>query len=263
MPHVADLERRLDGALEAVSSTADGAVAARRDRQVAALAGALAVLLLAAMALAPIPSPGDVPAAPAAPARADLLGTVPATSPEPDLPDAMPAPAAIPDAPPVDLVALGGICGRLASMRDADALPALLEEAAQAIGASGLMLWLAEPSRQHLRIGAAAGYDARVVDRIGTVAVTDDHVTARAYRSAALVTAAARTGQPAAAAVPITGPDGVSGVVSVELTSNAAAALAASVAAVQIVAAQLSLLVAPAAGGDDTTLVVSERQAQG
>jgi len=241
MPHVDDLERRLDGGLDAVTSGMDRATAELRDRQAAAWGLTLAVVLLAAIVLAPLPRPAAI-AASSDSAAEDRLDTTPL----PDVPAAAPAPAA----PAVDLAALSLVCGRLAAVSDPQALPGLLEEAARAIGARGAMLWLADAAGQTLRIAAAYGYDPRLLARIGEVAASADNPTARAYRTGRAETQAARAGQPAATAVPVLGGDGVRGVLAVELVDETPAAVSTAAAAAAIVAAQLSLLVAPAADTD-------------
>ena len=243
MPHVDDLERRLDAALDAVATATETQVAALRDRQVAALAGALAALLVAALILAPLPRPAAAATADApTPAAAQEI----AAAPIPDVapPAAVVTPAPIAGAlPAVDLAALGAACTTLAAVRDGGALPAALHAAVTAIGARGAMLWLADADRQALRPASAAGYDPRLLARLGPVAVGDDNPTARAFREGLTVSSAARRGQPPAAAVPVAGAAGVTGVLAVEFGDEAPAAVAAATAAAAIVAAQLSLLV--------------------
>ncbi len=245
LPHVDELERQITETLAAATTTADREVATLRDRQVAALAGALATLLLAALVLTPLPAGRAADAAPdAAPAAA--------TEPMADLPLGPPlAAAAVPVgavAPPsaVDLPALAAVCADLAAVADARALPATLERAAAAIGARGLIVWLADADRRQLRVAAAAGYDARLLERLGAVDVAADNPTARAFSTGALVTADARRGQAAAVAVPLAGPAGIGGVLAAEFIATDPAEQAASSAAARVVAAQLAMLVAPA-----------------
>jgi hypothetical protein len=261
LPHVDELERQITEALAAATTTADREVAMLRDRQVAALAGALATLLLAALVLAPLP---------AGRTSAVVLETPAPTTPDPvaDLPLATgvavaPAPVAAPvpvvAAAPVDLPALAAVCAELAAVADASTLPATLERAAAAIGARGLIVWLADADRRHLRVAAATGYDARLLDRLGAVDVADDNPTARAFSTGALVTADARGGHAAAAAVPLSGPAGIGGVLAAELFASDSAGQAASSAAARVIAAQLTTLVAPVADAPTD----GERLAQG
>jgi hypothetical protein len=258
LPHVDELEHQITEMLAAASTTADREVARLRDRQVVGLAGALATLLLTVLVLAPLP---------AGRAADTGQGTVPSAVSDPldDLPLAPPVVAApvpvVAVAPPpaVDLPALAAVCADLAAVADASALPATLERAAAAIGARGLIVWLADADRRQLRVAAATGYDARLLDRLGAVDVAADNPTARAYSTGALVTADARGGQAAAAVVPLTGPAGIGGVLAAEFIATDPAGQAASTAAARVVAAQLALLVAPAADAPAD----GERLAQG
>jgi hypothetical protein len=259
MPHVDDLERRIAEALSAATATAEREVATLRDRQVAGLAGALVTLLLAALVLTPLPTGS------AAGAVLQTPDLGPSAEPLVDLPLAIsdvtaPRPvAAIALPPPVDLQALAGVCADLAALADSAALAAMLERAAAAIGASGLIVWLPDAERRQLRVAAAAGYDVRLLERLGAVDVADDNPTARAFARAELVTADARDGRPAAAAVPLTGPNGVCGVLAAELAARDLDGQTASTAAARVVAAQLAMLVAPAADAPAD----GERRAQG
>ncbi len=123
-------------------------------------------------------------------------------------------------------------------------MTAVLERVAPAIGASGIVVWLADADRTALRVAAAWGYDPRLVERFPAVPAGDDNLTARAFSTRAVVTAAGRSGQPAAVAAPIVGSSGATGVLSVELTSTGAPA-ADVVAVAGIVAAQLATLLEP------------------
>jgi hypothetical protein len=268
LPHVDELERQITEALAAATTTADREVAMLRDRQVAALAGALATLLLAALVLTPLPAGRTAAVVPEARAAttpdplADLpLATAVVAAPVPPaapLPVIAVAPAAV-----VDLPALAAVCADLAAVADAGALPATLERAAAAIGARGLIVWLADADRRHLRVAAATGYDARLLDRLGAVDVADDNPTARAFSTGALVTADARGGHAAAAAVPLIGPAGIGGVLAAELAASDPAGQAASTAAARVIAAQLTTLVAPAAEAAVPAPADGERLAQG
>ncbi len=257
-PHLEALERQIADAQSAATATAEGEVAALRDRQSAALAAALAALALAVLVLAPLPRvdaaapelPVDGPAGGGAPVP-DLPGVLAA---EPDRP--MPVVRA---APALDLTALAAVCGELSAMADAQALPALLDRAAAAIGARGVMLWLADGPRQTLRIAATAGYDARLIERIGPVDVGADNPTARAFATGHAVVTGTREGRAAAAAVPVIGTGGACGVLSAELGAGAPTEVAAASAALHIIAAQLATLVGSTA--DPTP--IADVQAQG
>jgi hypothetical protein len=263
LPHVDELERQIADTLTAATGTADREVATLRDRQVAALAGALAALLLAALMLTPLPR---VPAA--EPTPAPLVAAPPiASEPLADFPLTAPAPAAATPlaAPPaaVDLSALAGVCADLAAVSDAGVLPAALDRAAAAIGARGLILWLVDADRRHLQIAAAAGYDARLLDRLGAVDVGDTNPTARAFASGVLVTTDARDGRPATATVPLAGPGGTCGVLAAEFLAGDSERQAASTSAARLVAAQLAMLVSAPPAVTAATPADDEQRAQG
>jgi len=257
-PHLEALERQIADAQSAETAAAEAEVAALRDRQSAALAAALAALALAVLLLTPLPRV-DAPAV-------ELAVEPPAdgAAPVPDLPGVLPAEPERPNPAgaaerALDLPALAAVCGELSAMADAQALPALLDRTAAAIGARGVMLWLADGPRRSLRIAATAGYDARLTERIGPVDVGDDNPTARAFATGHAVVTGAREGRAAAAAVPVIGAGGACGVLSAELGAGAPAEVAAASAALHIIAAQLATLV----GSTADPAPLADVQAQG
>lgn len=259
MPHVEELERQIAEVVAVATATIDHDVATLRDRQGAALAGALATLFLCVLMLTPLPArraaepPPDQAEVPAA-TTTDALADLPLSAPVLEAAGPVAAPPS-----PVDLQALAAVCTDLAAVADAGALPATLDRAAAVIGARGLIVWLADADRRYLRVAAGTGYDARLLDRLGAVDVADDNPTARAFSTGALVTADARRGHAAAAAIPLTGPAGIGGVLAAEFIATDPAGLAAATAAARVVAAQLAMLVAPAADAPAN----GERLAQG
>ncbi len=258
-PHLEALERQIADAQSAATAAAEAEVAALRDRQAAALAAALAAAGTRG------PRVGATAAGSRVGTRAGGRGTHGRRGP-----GARPARGArrrtrstdagrYRAAPALDLTALAAVCGELSAMADAQALPALLDRAAGAIGARGLMLWLADGPRQTLRIAATAGYDARLTERIGPVDVADDNPTARAFATGHAVVTGAREGRAAAAAVPVIGAGGACGVLSAELGAGAPADVAAASAALHIIAAQLATLV----GSTADPAPIADAQAQG
>ena len=139
------------------------------------------------------------------------------------------------------------LCGELALVADAEALPAALERVAAALGAHGVIVWLADPDRRQLRAAATSGYERRLVERLGAVDVADDNPTAKAFRTAKPVISPARNSRAGSIAVPIIGTAGVTGVLSAELTATDPTTLPEVAAAAGVVAAQLAGLLAPAA----------------
>ncbi len=242
-PHIDAIDAQVAGALAQQTRDVDQTVAATRDQQVMALAGAFGTLALAALVLTPL-------------ARARLADAAPALSPEPfadhgalDLVRvAAPAPVADDTLPPatrgLDLPLVAAVCGELARLSDGATLASVLERVAPALGAKGLVVWLADADRAALRAVASWGYDARLVERFPAVPVADDNPTARAFATSAPAIAPGRAGQPAAVAAPIVGARGAVGVLSVELSASGGVS-AAVVAVTAIVAAQLATLLEP------------------
>ncbi len=192
----------------------------------ASVAGAAAALLLILLAVAVRTRQAEAPAA-----EAQSPGQT------------SPAPAAAPPAPPVERpVAAAGVaqaadvCVDLARLLDGRDLPALLARAADAIQAKGLVLWVIDDRRETLTPSLAHGYSERTVQKLGTLPVSADNVTAVACRTMLPQTV------PGALAVPLIGPAGCVGVLAAEVTG----ATAGSVLPVaRIIAAQLSAVISP------------------
>ena len=246
LPHLDAIDVQVADALAHLNTNAEQQMAAARQQQALALAGALGTLALAALMLTPTPR-----------ARVDqtlvpTVGTSDAADLALDLGRATPpvtvtVPTPARFTPPVfDLSPVAAVCGELARLSDGAALTSVLERVAPAIGAKGIVVWLADAERQRLRVAASWGYDPRLVERFPAVPVADDNPTARAFSTRASVTAAGRSGQPAAVAAPIVGSRGATGVLSLELTSSGTPA-ADVVAVAGIVAAQLATLLEPQA----------------
>ena len=249
LPHLDAIDVQVADALAQLSANAEQHMAATRQQQTLALAGALGTLALAALMLTPSPRAraDQTAAAPvvADGGAADLTLDLGRTAPPASVTVPTPAPAPARFTPPAfDLATVAAVCGELARLSDGAALTAVLERVAPAIGAKGIVVWLADADRHALRVAASWGYDSRIVERFPAVPVTDDNPTARAFSTRASVTAPGRSGQPAAVAAPIVGSSGATGVLSVELTSSGAPT-SDVVAVAGIVAAQLATLLEP------------------
>ena len=247
--------------------TGDRDLASTRDQQIMALAGALGALGVAAVLLTPAPrrrddeiaapaeatdavadglslAPPPAPAVPivtAAPWAAELAA---AAQPVPVAPSPAPAPVRI------DLSPLAAACDALARLADGGTLPAVLDTVRPALGARGIAVWLADAGRTTLQVVASSGYDRRVIERFPIVGVTDDNPTAKAFTSVRAIAMLARAGQPAAIAVPIAGPRGTTGVLSMEMAGTREAS-ADVLAAAGIVASQLATLLEPLPAADE------------
>lgn len=242
LPQLDAIDTQVATVVTQMNAEAERVSAAARQQQGLALAGALGVLALAALVLTPAPQ-ARVEAAPLPVAEPEPLG---ARDLSLDLGrgSSTIAPAEARTVSTLDLSPLAAVCGELARLSDGAALASVLERVAPAIGAKGIIVWLADTDRAALHPAAAWGYDPRLVARFPAVAVSDDNPTAHAFSNAAAATVPGRSGQPAAVAAPIVNAKGAVGVLSVELTSSGAPA-PALVAAAGIVAAQLATLLEP------------------
>ena len=244
LPHLDAIDGQVADALAQLNTNAEQQMAAARQQQALALAGALGTLALAALILTPTARARvDHAIAPIVTERdaADLALILDRATP----PVAVTVPPPARFTPPVfDLAPVAAVCGELARLSDGAALTSVLERVAPTIDAKGIVVWLADAERQALRVAASWGYDPRVVERFPAVPVSDDNLTARAFSTRASVTAAGRSGQPAAVAAPLVGSSGATGVLSVELTSSGTPS-ADVVAVAGIVAAQLATLLEP------------------
>jgi hypothetical protein len=145
------------------------------------------------------------------------------------------------------LPALAAVCSDLARVTDAAGLDPLLDRAASALEASGLIVWMAA-SDGTLQPAAAHGYDARLLSRLGPVSQDAGNLTASVFRDGTPRGAPASETAPAAVVVPLVGASGAIGVLAAEL--RPAIDMAAATSGAVIVAAQLAALLATPAQAD-------------
>ena len=151
-------------------------------------------------------------------------------------------PAAEP--PLVDLKAVAGVCSDLARITDTRAIPALLERAAAALDAAGIVLWIADPDGRELSPILVHGYAPQMASRLGTIAREAANVTASAYRTGLLQTVKGDSISNGAIAAPLAGAAGCLGVMAIEM-KNGGEQREPLLAAATIIASQLSTLVGP------------------
>ncbi len=80
------------------------------------------------------------------------------------------------------IASVGEICSDLSSLSDVGALSGALGRAADILGASGVIVWVASNDGGTLTPVATHGFDARLVARIGKVARESSNLTAAAFR---------------------------------------------------------------------------------
>lgn len=209
-------------------SASAAAAADQRVLQAAVAGGAVLALLilLAVAARTRAVEPAEV-------ARPSINETAPAAIP------AAPAPVVMRTAPDGGVTQAADICVDLARLLDGRDLPAILGRAADAIGAKGLVLWVIDDRRETLTPTLTHGYSDRTVQKLGTLPVSADNVTAMACRSLAPQTV------PGALAVPLIGTSGCVGVLAAEVTGAAMDGSTLPVA--RIIAAQLAAVISPVA----------------
>jgi hypothetical protein len=205
-----------------------------------------AVIAKPASAAASPPVVREVGAGTAAARAADVVPRPTASPPAEDLGGARrpPTPRAGPEPSAPDFSAVAAICGDLARVADTRAVPPLLERAAAALDATGIVLWIADPDGRELSPIVVYGYPPQLTTRLGTIPRDADNVTASAFRTNLLQTVKGDAASNGAVAAPLMTPAGCLGVMAVEMRSGGEQR-PAGLAAVAILASQLSTLVGP------------------
>lgn len=168
------------------------------------------------------------------------------SSPAAPVPQTRPAAPAAPTPPAIELQGLAAVCTDLARLSDTNLLPGILERAAAALDASGLVLWIADQDGAALVPIATHGYPASVVSRMGSLRVNGENATAAAFRTGKLQTVSATVNSNGAIAAPLIASAGCRGVMAAEVGRDAEKH-PARLAAASILAAQLATLLGPAA----------------
>ena len=266
----------VDAARAAEIGARQQSLAAIRNRQLFAIGAVVAAALLVVLLLVPQPRAADVPAtalpriveAPAEPADGLDLAVVsrdvdveaedewsPARREPVDVAPAAPvavpaaavsAPPAAPARPAVDLTSVASLCTDLARLVDTRSLPSMLERAATALDANGIVLWIADPDGRELSPIVTHGYAPQIVTRLGTILRDGQNATAAAFRTSLVQTVKTDSVSNGAIAAPLVTPGGCVGVMAAEVR-NEGEQDATKLAAATIVAAQLATLVGPPA----------------
>ena len=147
-----------------------------------------------------------------------------------------------PVAPRTDFLALARICTELACVESSDAVPALLQQAATAMDAIGMIVWLWDPVPEELRPAIAIGYSERVLAQLPPVKRDADNATAAAFRASRTCVIGGTEHTSGALAVPLLIPSGCAGVLAMELPDGTEQVKSVHAAAM-FVAAQLAQLV--------------------
>ena len=170
---------------------------------------AIGVLMLA---------PRQTASAPAAAASLSILA-------EPAGETAMTPPAEVPPvqpAPPealLDLVPAAELCADIARADSGETLAALVDRAADVIGASGIVVWLAG-SDDELVPALAHGYGPHALGLLGALPLSEENATTRAWHSGQLQCVDGDARSRAALAAPMFQGPRRTGVLAVELTDG-------------------------------------------
>ncbi len=272
---LAGMTAEVQASREGVRREHDRRAAAIRQEQLMLAGGALAVWFVVALLLLPA---GPAPAVKdPAQWREELKTTLerPAAAPAldapaPQAPSAPLAPEA-PHAPDLlpSLRQASEICADLSALADPGALQGALARVSGMLNATGLIVWVAANDGGSLSPVATHGFDPKIVQRIGRIPRDSANLTASAFRDNASKISLPTASAPGALAVPMCGPTGPTGVLSVEMKSGHAVE-ESTVALAAIVGAQLATLTMPVADAvvetapvaHDVTLDVPQSRAQ-
>ena len=186
-------------------------------------------------------------------------GSVEAAVEEPDtnfshsIEQAIAVPAAPVDAPRTSVPGLkiaASLCTEFGQVRELSDITKLLARAADALEASGLVVWLGDSRGGDLRPLLAHGYQPELLARMPAIPRSADNAAAAAYRTASFQIVLARPGKAEGALVaPLLGPDGCIGALTAEIKGGAESADSVQALAT-IVAAQLAGVLGAAAQAD-------------
>jgi hypothetical protein len=134
------------------------------------------------------------------------------------IPSAQPATfTKVTGADPGLLATAAKVCTEMARVMETKQLPALLERAARVLDASGMIVWIADPSGRELRPAMAFGYSEQVMARMGSIPRDATNAAAAAYRAGEMRTANGDGIANGALVAPLLTADGCIGVLSAEM----------------------------------------------
>ena len=114
-----------------------------------------------------------------------------------------------------DLAAAADLCTAIARTTDANDLPAFLTRASGALGASGVVVWMA--AGDELIAASAHGYDPRAIERLGTIKRSAQNATAAAWRLGSMQVVPSGETSNGALVAPMLGTERCVGVLAVEV----------------------------------------------
>jgi hypothetical protein len=153
----------------------------------------------------------------------------------------------------IKLEDVAAVCADLARASDTNSIPAILERAASALDASGLVLWIADAEGRELLPIAAHGYSPGVLARMASVPADSQNATAGAFRTGLVQTVRGDGTTSGAIAAPLVSPAGPLGVLSLEMQQRGEGR-PERLAAAAIIASQLATILGPAERSADRSI---------
>jgi len=141
-----------------------------------------------------------------------------------------------------DLAGAADLCTAIARTTDANDLPVFLTRASAALGASGVVVWMA--AGDELIAASAHGYDPRALDRLGPIKRSAQNATAAAWRLGSMQIVPSGDTSNGALVAPMLGTDRCVGVLAVEVPRGRETD-ATTQAVTRFVAAQFAATLAP------------------
>jgi transcriptional regulator with XRE-family HTH domain len=135
-------------------------------------------------------------------------------------PGSDPRATASPSSSAHDLQVVAELCTSLGRVGHVDQLAPLLLQAAQALDARGVIVWIWDEAVDELRPALVHGYPKSMLVRLPAVRRDSDNVTAAAFRTGEVCVVHGGEHGASALAVPMLTPDGCAGVFAVELHSG-------------------------------------------
>jgi hypothetical protein len=237
--------RKVETARLAEYESADRLEAAAQKDRLVVLGGAVALTGIVILVLALRPQPSNREAEAPTHASRDTLGLSKSSAGR-GTPATAPAPA--PPIRPVSEVlrAAADLCTDFGRVRNLSDLQTMLGRAADAMSATGVVVWMSNPPGSDLSPVIAHGYRPQALARMPSVPRSADNAAAAAYRSGELRIVMSRPGgAPGAIVAPIFSSEGCVGALSAEIRGGGEASESVQAMAT-LVAAQLSTILAPA-----------------
>ena len=169
---------------------------------------------------------------------------LPESAPPPQLELTSPDPAALAlqTAAESTLEAIAHLCTEFGRAADRSQFQPLLQEAAAALNATGLVVWHWDEGAGTLKPALVHGYSERVLAHLPAVGPDADNVTAASFRSASTCEIAARAHTSGALVIPLLVPEGCAGVLALEIPEGVQPTRSVRAAAALLAAALAQLL---------------------